>query len=216
MRKLGIAWLAASLCLLAVAPPPPGAKATARIGEWSLQTDELIANLQTGDFSAPHHVFATRSDGSTIDADRGTGNYKKRLFNLYGNVTIHDQSGTFGGLSSAQQNASRGPSTLASDELHVDGSTKIYTAAGNVQYVQGATTADADGARLNDRLHQLDLDGHVHVVQDQRTLDAAHATYDTLSDDGVASGDVKMVFPGMIHASIATPKPIVIKNPKIH
>ncbi|HEY8313324.1 MAG TPA: hypothetical protein VIG51_04040 [Candidatus Baltobacteraceae bacterium] len=203
--------LAGLLALVAASPSPPH---RAQIGEWTMATSELDTNLQSGDFSAPHHVTLSRADGSTVDADRGTGNYKKRYFQLFGSVSVHDQSGTFGGLNSMRQNT-RGPATLTCDRLTIDSASKLYHATGDVRYKQDTTTADANDARLNDLSHRLDLQGQVHIVQGDRTLDAKSATYNTLSDDGEASGDVKMLFPGMINASIATPRPIKIKTPKI-
>ncbi|MGZ3498237.1 MAG: LptA/OstA family protein [Vulcanimicrobiaceae bacterium] len=228
--RAGLA-VAALLALIAAAPqspspsptaspsPVPSASgspaargATAQVAEWTIQSDEVDTNIKSGDFSSPHHLLLTRADGSTIEADRGTGNYKKRFFQLYGKVAIHDQSGSFGGLSSAQQNV-HGPATLTCDELQVDSASKVYHAIGSVHYIQQNTTADADDARLNDKTHQLDLQGKVHLVQGARTLDAARATYNTFSQDGEAGGDVRMIFPGAITPSIATPKPI--KVPKI-
>ena len=213
--RAGLA-VVAMLALVAAAPPSPspapGPNAPGRAGEpfeWLVQSDQVDTNIKTGDFSSPHHVLLTRADGSTIEADRGAGNYKKRLFQLYGKVTIHDLSGTFGGVGNAQQ-SSRGPATLTCDELQVDSAAKTYHAVGSVHYVAQDTTADADEARLSDVTHQLDLQGKVHLVQGDRTVDAQHATYNTLSQDGAAGGDVRMVFPGAITPSIATPKPIKV------
>lgn len=186
----------------------------ASIGPWNLLADNLEANLQTGDFSVPGHLRLTRSDGSTVDADRAAGNYKRKRANFYGHVVMHDASGTLGGLSSAR-NASHEAATLQSDELAIDGISKIYTATGNVHYAQGPSTADADSAKLNDKTHRLHLIGNVHIVRADRTLDAQRAVYNTVSGDGEADGKVRMIFPSSVHPSLATPKPIVIKNPKI-
>lgn len=205
---------AALAALIGLAPIAAAPTATAQIGEWSMQTSQLDTDYQTGDFSAPHHVLLKRADGSTIEADRGTGNYKKKFFQMYGKVSIHDTSGTLTG-SSVAPSGERGPSTLTCDELHVDSSAKVYNAIGNVHYEQGSTTANAAQARLDDKAHRLDMQGHVHFVQGDRTLDSDRARYDTLSQDGRADGNVTMLFPGAINASIATPKPIIIKTPKI-
>lgn len=206
------------VALLAAAPGKPNPKpqqASAKIGEWNLVTDQLSANLQTGQFSAPDHVTMTRTDGSTVVADRATGNYKQHQAQLYGNVTVHDASGTFG-LRSAQgtQASSRGPATLTSDELKLDDTAHLYDATGHVHYVQGDTDVTSDTAHLNDSTHVLDLKGKVHVVQGDRTLDADTATYNTQSGYGEASSNVTVTFPG-VTPSIATPKPITIKGPGV-
>lgn len=195
--------------------PRPAARsaAAAKIGEWNMVTDQLSANLASGQFSAPDHVTLTRADGSVITADRATGNYKQRQAALYGHVSMHDTSGTFG-LKSAPTAQSRGPATLTSDELHLDDAAHLYDASGNVHYEQADTKVDAQTAHLNDTTHQLDLTGKVHVVQADRTLEADHATYNTVNGEGTAQNNVIVTFQGIV-PSIATPKPIHIKSPKI-
>jgi lipopolysaccharide export system protein LptA len=209
--------MAGIVFLVTVAPAPRTAStASARIGEWNLRTDRLGANLASGSFSAPDHVTLTRADGSIIVADRANGNYKKRQAALFGHVSVHDASGTFG-LKSAQTtntNRPRGPATLTSDELHLDDAAHVYDANGNVHYEQGHTNVDAQNAHLNDLTHELDLTGKVHVVRADQTLVADRATYNTQSGDGVAESNVLVTFPG-ITPTIATPKPIRIRAPKI-
>lgn len=207
--KLAIA-LFVMAALVAAAPAPKGG-ATAKIGEWNLQTDQMSANLFSGAFDAPHHVTLTRADGSIIVADRANGNYKKRQATLLGHVSVHDASGTFG-LQSAQSEQSHGPATLTSDQLALDDAAHLYDAKGNVHYEQGQTTVDAQTAHLNDATHELDLSGKVHVVQADRTVDADSAIYNTLSGDGEANTNVLITFPGFT-PSFATPKPL--KVPKI-
>lgn len=201
--------LAIAACIAAAPPPQP--QAAAKIGEWNLKTDQLTANLFNGAFDAPHHVTLTRADGSIIVADRANGNYKQRQANLFGHVSVHDASGTFG-LKSAQSTQPRGPATLTSDELRLDDAAHLYDANGNVHYEQGDTNVDAAKAHLNDATHQLDLTGKVHVVQADRTLDAQTATYNTVTGIGEANNNVLMTFPG-ITPTIATPKPL--KIPKV-
>lgn len=202
-----------SIFVLVAAAPASKGNASAKIGEWNMQTDELDANLASGSFAAPHHVTLTRADGSVIVADRANGNYKKSRANLFGHVSVRDASGTFG-LKSAQSDRSHGPATLTSDELRLDDKSRLYDASGSVHYVQGDTNVDAQTAHLNDATHQLDLTGKVHVVQADRTLDAAHATYNTQSGLGEADDNVLITFPG-ITPTFATPKPITIKAPKV-
>ncbi len=188
--------------------------ATAPAGQWTLQSDEVDANLQTGDFTVPGRLVLLRGDGSTIDADRAEGNYKKKVATLYGNVVIHDTTGNFSGLRSAR-NVRRRPATLKCDELQADDVTHVYIATGNVRYRQGTTSARARRARLNDETHELRMIGDVRVVRDRQTLHAKTVTYDTLSGRGEAAGNALLVFPGAFEPSFATPKPIVIKVPKI-
>lgn len=203
-----------ALMLIAVfALTAAAANTQAKVGQWNMKTAQLNANLLTGAFSAPGHVTMTRQDGSVVQADRATGNYKQKQAALYGHVSVHDASGTFG-LKSAQQSSSRGPATLTADQLQLNDTTHIYDATGSVHYEQGDTTADAQTAHLNDTTHELQLTGKVHVVQGDRTLDAQTVTYNTRSGAGTAENSVTMTFPG-ITPSIATPKPITIKGPAI-
>ena len=185
---------------------------TTTIGGWTIQATETDMNLASGAFAVPHPFTMTRLDGSTVNADRAVGNYKKKQAVLYGHVSVHDANGTFG-LHSAQP-AHHDPATLTADTLKIDDASHLYDADGNVHYVQGQTTADADTAHLNDVTHRLDLSGKVHVVQGERTLDAQTATYNIATGDGEADGNAMMTFPGGT-ASIATPKPIIIRGPKI-
>ncbi len=210
--------LGAIIALIAAAPkpqPPAAPNASAKVGQWTLVTDQLHANLATGRFSAPDHVTMTRSDGSVVQADRAAGNYKQQQASLFGNVSVHDASGTFG-LRSAQgtQASSRGPATLTADELHLDDKARLYDAKGDVHYTQGDTNVDAQSAHLNDTTHVLDLAGKVHVVQGDRTLDADKATYNTETGTGEADNNITFTVPG-VTPSIATPKPITIKGPGI-
>jgi lipopolysaccharide assembly outer membrane protein LptD (OstA) len=205
-----IAAVLAVVAFIAASPAPRNAP-SAKVGEWNLKTDEMSANLKNGAFDAPHHVTLTRADGSIIVADRANGNYKKRQANLFGHVSVHDASGTFG-LKSAASEQSHEPATLTSDELRLDDGAHLYDAKGNVHYEQGTTNVDAQTAHLNDATHQLDLTGKVHVVQADRTLDADSATYNTLTGAGEARSNVLMTFPG-VTPSFATPKPL--KVPKI-
>lgn len=212
--------LAAAVALTAAAATPakknaapPSQGTAASVGQWHMKTDQLSANLQNGQFSAPHHVLLTREDGSTVEADRATGNYRRKQATLYGHVTVHDASGSFG-LSSAQQSQPHAPATLTADEVRLDDIAHLYDATGNVHYEQGQTTADAQNAHLNDATHQLALSGKVHIVQADRTLDAENATYNTASGIGEANNNVTITFPG-VTPSIATPKPIIIKGPAV-
>lgn len=197
--------------------PKPAAKAAAKnnatVGTWTVQASEMAANLASGQFAVPTHVTMTRSDGSTVEGDRATGNFKQKRISLFGNVKVHDASGSFG-LQSAGQAQGRGPATLTADQLNVDDTTRLYDAGGNVHYEQGDSKVDAQTAHLNDKTHVLQLTGNVHVVQADRDLYADTAVYNTQTGEGTAANNVRMEFPG-VNPEFATPKPINVKGPKI-
>ncbi|MDE2483374.1 MAG: LPS export ABC transporter periplasmic protein LptC [bacterium] len=208
--------LLALAALLGAAPAPtPSASADAgsyKIGVWTVNTSPLDANFKTGDFSAPNKVQMTR-EGGDIVADRANGNYKTKAVFLYGHVVMHDSQGNFAGLSSTKPAQSRGPATLTADKVQIDGAAKVYTATGNVHYVQADTTVDAAKGVLNDTTHELDLTGNVHIVQGDRNMTADHVLYNTVSGQAHAEGNVVMQFPSELNPHIATPRPIHIKNP---
>jgi prepilin-type processing-associated H-X9-DG protein len=182
---------------------------------WTVHYTVADFDSVSGDFSIPNHVLITRSSGD-VSGDRASGNGKHRIVNLYGHVIVHDLQSTFG-VQSAAQTASRGPATLTTDQLAADDIAKTYIATGNVHYTQADTVADADQGQLDDRSNMLHLDGHAHVVQGARTLQADHLAYNTVSGvahaESAPSHGVIMIFPSGITRSVATPKPIVIKNP---
>ena len=205
---------AAALTLLAAAHSAPKTQAQFMFGEWNIHTSLVDFNLKTNDFSAPNHVLVTR-DGTTIDADRADGNAKTGQATLYGHVVLHDQNGNLGGLSSTKKASGRGPATLTADKMTIDEKTRIYTAVGHMHYTQADTTADARSGKLNDVTHELDLRGDVHVRQGARSLIADHVLYNTITGQAEADGNVVLRFPSQIREAAPTPKPIVIKNPKI-
>ncbi|MDQ2680589.1 MAG: LptA/OstA family protein [Candidatus Eremiobacteraeota bacterium] len=202
------------------APPhkpstPKGAGTTFAIGDYNVNTSALDLNYQNGDFTAPNHVTMTRPDPpADINADRATGNYKRKAATLVGHVVLHDSSG-FASLSSAKSEGTHQPATLTTDQLQIDGISKVYVATGSVHFTQGTTVVDADKGTLDDRTHILHLSGNVHITQQARSMNAQTVAYNTISGDAKADGDVTMQFPGNIHPAAATPKPIVIKVPKI-
>lgn len=206
----------ALLAALAAAPKPAPSPSPAPDDAWTMTTDRLDVNMKSGDFSAPGHVMMTRADGSTVDADTAKGNYKKKTALLTGNVKVHDMSGTFG-LKSAKPSPGstpRGPATLSTDQLQLDDTAHTYDATGHVHFTQADTVADAESAHLDDVAHLLTLDGHVHAVQGDRSMTAERASYNTVTGHGEADGNVTMLLPGFT-PTFATPKPIVIKAPKI-
>lgn len=138
-----------------------GSLAGFNFGEWQISTGEFDFHTDTGEFSVPNHLTLTRP-GSDISADRASGNQKQKFATLYGDVVLHDSQGSFAGIAGG---GSRAPSTLTCAELQLDGVGKVYTAIGNVHFTQGGSQAYADRAVLNGMTHQLQLHGHVRLIQ---------------------------------------------------
>jgi lipopolysaccharide assembly outer membrane protein LptD (OstA) len=199
---------------------PPGASAGSTttpasfdLGVWTVHASSLDANFKTGDFSTPNKVVMTRSGGD-VSADRANGNYKRQMLYLNGHVVVHDTQGSVQSMagSSSQQGAS--PSTLTADKAEIDGAAKMYKATGNVHYVQADTVVNADTGTLNDIAHTLVLEGSVHITQGTRSMAARRVLYNTVTGTAHAEGDVTMQFPGELHRTLATPRPLRIpKNP---
>jgi lipopolysaccharide assembly outer membrane protein LptD (OstA) len=193
--------------------PLPSNATKLQVGVWTVRVTQLDVNFKNGNFSTPDRVVMTRDSGD-ITGDRASGNYKSKEFTIYGHVVMHDTQGNFAGVSSTKPAQSRGPATLTADQVHIDGAAKVYTATGNVHYVQADTTTDADKGTLDDTSHDLDLVGNVHIVQGSRNMQADHVLYNTVSGQAHAEGDpVTMQFPSEVHQSIATPRPIKLKVP---
>lgn len=207
--------LIAAAVLIAAAPKPSpsaGSPDTFQVGVWTVHMTSVDVNFKSGDFSTPNQVTMTR-EGGDITGDRANGNYKSKSATIYGHVVMHDTQGNFAGLSSTKPSNSRGPSTLTADQVNIDGMAKVYTATGSVHYVQADTTVDAAKGVLNDQTHALDLTGNVHIVQGDRNMAAEHVLYNTVTGQAHAEGNVVMQFPGEVHPKLATPKPIIIRNP---
>ncbi|HUA09356.1 MAG TPA: LPS export ABC transporter periplasmic protein LptC [Candidatus Acidoferrales bacterium] len=185
---------------------------TFQVGVWTVHASLVDVNFKTGDFSTPKQVTMTRGGGD-ITADRASGNYKSSSATLYGHVVMHDTEGNFAGLSSTKPAKSKGPSTLTADQVHIDGKGKIYTATGNVHYVQADTTVDSETGVLDDLTHDLDLKGNVRIVQGARNMLADHVLYNTVSGQAHAEGDVVMQFPSDVSKTVATPRPIHVPLP---
>ena len=185
---------------------------TFNVGVWTVHMSSVDVGFKTGDFTTPNQVTMTR-EGGDITGDRANGNYKTRNMSLYGHVVMHDSQGNFGGLSDTKSQSSRGPATLTADQVQIDGTAKVYTATGNVHYVQADTTVDSNKGTLNDTNHDLYLEGNVHIVQGDRNMVAQRVRYNTITGQAHAEGDVTMQFPSQINPHIATPRPIHVKNP---
>jgi lipopolysaccharide export system protein LptA len=199
-------------------PSVQSAPVSGTFGVWTVHMTEVDYNNTTGNFNTPNHVTMTRNGGD-INADRADGNAQRQIATLYGNVVVHDVQGAFhsGGPVTASGNsatASRGPATLTADRLQIDGAAKVYVALGNVHYTQADTNVTADKGTLDDAAHVLVLEGNVHVTQGSRSLAADRMRYDTVTGDAHAEGkNVILQFPSGPVPSIATPRPITIKNP---
>lgn len=146
--------------LLGAAPP------SMQIGGWDLRTEDVVTNIQTGSFTLPNHVNLVRADGSTIDADRATGNFKQRSIDLSGHVVMHDNSGAMGAqIGVAAKSKRNEPATITSDTMHIDETQRLYVATGSVKYVQGTSTMNADRVEVDNGRHKVHLSGHVRVAQ---------------------------------------------------
>jgi lipopolysaccharide assembly outer membrane protein LptD (OstA) len=201
-------------------PRPPNAKASPSsapaafdLGVWTVHASSLDANFKTGDFSTPAKVVMTRVGGD-VTADRANGNYKKQMLYLNGHVVMHDSQGGAGNLTGGGGDARQSsPSTLTADKAQIDGRAKLYTANGNVHYVQADTNVTADNGTLDDGAHTLLLQGAVHIVSGTRKMSAGKVLYNTTTGTAHAEGDVTMQFPGEFHRKLATPRPLKIPGP---
>lgn len=205
-----VATLAVALAATpAPSPAPPVFHDSFAVGVWTVHTQSLDFNEQTGNFSVPNKLEMTRSGGD-VEADRANGNYKTQVVTLYGDVTMHDLSGNFAGMAAGSISRPAGPATLTADQVRVDGLARVYTATGHVHYVQSNTTVDAERGMLNDVSHMLFLSGNARVAQGLRNVLADRIAYNTLTGDAHAEGNVTMQFPNESQPHIATPKPIHI------
>ncbi|HEY8313323.1 MAG TPA: LPS export ABC transporter periplasmic protein LptC [Candidatus Baltobacteraceae bacterium] len=144
---------------------PIGSKAAGfTFGDWQVHTDEFDYNWQNGDFSTPGHLTLTRP-GSDISAEKASGNQKSKQATLVGGVVLHDRAGMLTGATGGPAAGPHEPATLTCDRLQVDGVSKVYTAIGNVHFVQGARRMNADRATMNGLTHQLRLFGRVVLAQ---------------------------------------------------
>jgi lipopolysaccharide assembly outer membrane protein LptD (OstA) len=195
------------------ASPEPAASAGAAsapasfdLGVWTVHASSLDANFKNGDFSTPNKVVMTRSGGD-VSADRANGNYKKKVLYLNGHVVMHDTQGDVQSMAGGPPRAPS-PSTLTADKAQIDGAAKIYTAIGNVHYVQADTVVNADNGTLDDMAHTLLLEGAVHITEGTRSMTARRVLYNTVSGTAHAEGNVTMQFPGELHRTLATPRPL--------
>jgi lipopolysaccharide assembly outer membrane protein LptD (OstA) len=166
---------------------PPGGPPSATTKDFRIETDQTNSNLNNGNFAMPHHVRFIRP-GTDVVGDSAKGNFKLGTVIITGHVVLHDS-----GESSEAQRAGAapggGPATLECDQLEVDSKRKVYTATGNVRYVQGTRHATADNGKLDQGAHALDLNGNVHLADGEETLSAQTVHYNTLTKDVSTSGN---------------------------
>ena len=159
-----------------------------------IDTAHISFNYDNGNFTLPGH-FTASSKATTITADHATGNSKQKLLHADGNVVVHQDAQTTKDKKTGAP-VEQKPSTLTCDKLDVDGITKIYTATGNMHFVQeGGRDATADAATLDDANHHLHMQGNVHVKDKDRTINASTIDYDTASGQIEADGDVTITAP---------------------
>jgi lipopolysaccharide assembly outer membrane protein LptD (OstA) len=174
-----------------------------------VHASSLDANFKSGDFSTPNKVVMTRTGGD-VTADRANGNYKKQMLYLNGHVVMHDNQGNVQSVAGGGPPRAPSPSTLTADKAQIDGAAKVYKAIGNVRYVQADTVVSADTGTLDDAAHTLLLAGAVHITEGTRSMSAGKVLYNIVTGSAHAEGNVTMQFPGEMHRTLATPKPIKV------
>ncbi len=201
--------IAAAIALVAFAMPfvAVAQSAASNIGGFDrIHTDKINFNINNGDFTIPDAFTASRA-GTDISADRATGNSKSKLLHATGHVIVH-QNQPLNNRGKATDLTQR-PSTLTTDKLDVDGTTKIYTATGNMHFTQvGGRDATSDSAVLNENTHKLHMEGHVRVKNGEQTISADTLDYDTQSGQLDGNGNVTIESPVETPPPIARPKKI--------
>jgi|GEM_PF-3320086 len=206
MHRLMLGVLSALLLASAVAatpapPPPSSGGASLGSGEVTFRTPgTFILNNRTGDFTVPQD-FTIERPGSDARADRATGNFKKKIAVMTGNVVLHQRQ-PITNQGEGMKNVTQKPMTITCNELTVDWGAKTYTAVGSVHVVQDGDTVDADRAVLNDATHELTLQGNVRMHQGpSKTAYAPHVDYNTQNKEFHATGGVTSILP------VPTPSP---------
>ncbi|TAM61289.1 hypothetical protein EPN52_02860 [bacterium] len=208
MQRTMLGALASLLLIAATAAAPSGGGTTVGQGDVTFRTPgTFILNNKTGDFRVPQD-FTLERPGSDARADRATGNFRRKVAVLTGNVVMH-QTQPINDKGEGIKQATQKPMTITCTELTVDWAAKTYTAVGQVHVVQDGDTVDADRAVLDDRTHELTLQGNVRMHQGpSRTADAPQVNYNTQDKGYRASGGVITLFP------VPTPSPGPSATPK--
>lgn len=134
-------------------------------GGWSMQTTDVLTNVVTGDFTLPQHVSLVRADGSTVDADNASGNFRRKTIDLHGHVVLHDNGGALGKRVGVNAGKTPKPATMDCNRLQIDEIGNVYVATGEVKYTQGTSVMNADKVVLDNGKHKVHLSGHVKVSQ---------------------------------------------------
>ncbi|HEV3156571.1 MAG TPA: LptA/OstA family protein [Candidatus Baltobacteraceae bacterium] len=173
------------------APPVPSnpAGATADFGGFQLQVQAIDYNDKTGNFTIADHFTGTR-EGTEISGDHAKGNSRTKMMEVFGHVVVHQTAP----LEPRTELSSVGkePATLTCDRLTIDGNQKLYTAIGDVHYLQGTQGASAERGSLNQTTHIMHMEGHVHMQNGDQSIDADSVDYNTQTGQGHAGGHVSV------------------------
>ena len=191
IRPVLLMSLALSMCMPAVAFADDGSAMGVQTGDLRIHTDSTDYNINTGDFTMPHHVSANRP-GTQIDGDRAHGNGKRKIVVVEGHVVVHQQAGSQGIAGSGRSSE---PSTLICDRLTVELASKTYTADGHVHFDQGLRNVTADRGVLHDVTHDLHLTGNVQINDADQSLSADSVDYNTRTEDVHAHDNVRITVP---------------------
>jgi lipopolysaccharide assembly outer membrane protein LptD (OstA) len=184
MVHVSIRTAALAALLVATVAAAPGGVTTR---DFRIETDQTNSNLNDGSFTMPHRVKLFRP-GTDVVGDSAKGNYKAGTVTITGHVVMHD-TGQSSGSQAGGSAPEGGPASLQCDELQVDSKRKIYVAAGNVVYTQGARRATARNGRLDQGARTLDLSGDVRLADGDQTLSAQTVHYNTQTKDVSTSGN---------------------------
>jgi lipopolysaccharide export system protein LptA len=214
MRHARAVAFAAAVALVAAGPPPsPPAQSSGmslpgmQMNGYQIETETTNWNLNSGDFTMPKDVKVTRP-GTDARGDKATGNTKKGVATLIGNVVIHDSGGAPEARDAGQDY--QGPATITCDQLTIDSKTRTYDASGNVRFVQGNRIGTADRGVLNQTSHLLHLEGNVLLSEGESSMRANVVDYNLQSRDVVASGGPMVIrepIPPASPGPPASPKP---------
>jgi lipopolysaccharide assembly outer membrane protein LptD (OstA) len=207
MRRPLASALALALAVGFAASPARALDFTHIAGFDRIESDVVNWNLENGTFTLPHPFVASR-DGSDISADRATGNSRQKQLHAEGHVIVHQTEPLKTSLKAAA--LTQKPSTLTCDKLDVDGIRKLYVAIGNVHFTQENREATADTGTLDDANHRLHMEGHVHIRDNEQTLESDVLDYDTNTGELSAKGNVTIQAP----IETAAPAPAPVSTPK--
>ncbi|MGH7660301.1 MAG: hypothetical protein ACRENA_05195 [Vulcanimicrobiaceae bacterium] len=178
----------AALAAPTPSPAPAGGATLSDPGIYTISGQHLTWNQKSGDFTIPSEVKFTQP-GTDVTGDHATGNSIKKSVKITGHVILHNAK-PVSTLGITAPNQSGEPQTLTTDELDVDGPTKVYVAIGNVKFTQGSKVVTSERGELDQKEHLLKLHGNVHVddTSSGQSMVAEDVTYDTQSETVTASG----------------------------